>query len=85
MVNSARVTRDWAVNGCGVALCPDFVLTRDLAEGHLVQLLGKYGTSAYPFNAIYLEGKVLPGRVRALIDFAVKDSTFEHSKLNTEF
>lgn len=74
MVNSARVTRDWAVKGCGIALCPDFVLTREIAEGHLVPLLKKYTTRTYPFNAIYLEGKVLPRRVRALIDFALEDN-----------
>lgn len=73
MVNSARVSRDWAVKGCGIALCPDFVLAQDLAKGNLVQLLESYTTCTYPFNAIYLEGKVLPRRVRALIDFALAD------------
>lgn len=76
LVNSARVSRDWAIEGCGISLCPDFVLTSKIAEGHLVKLLEKYGTCTYPFNAIYLEGNVLPSRVRALIDFAVEYNKF---------
>ena len=76
LVNSARVSRDWATEGCGIALCPDFVLAREIADGQLVKLLEKYSTRTYPFNAIYLEGRVLPHRVRALIDFAVEDNSF---------
>ena len=28
LVNSARVARDWALNGRGIALCPSFVLQK---------------------------------------------------------
>lgn len=73
MVNSALVARDWAAKGLGVTLCPDFVLQRDLEEGRLVPLLEGYGKLEHPFSAIYLEGNILPRKVRALIDFAVED------------
>ena len=73
MVNSARVARDWAVQGCGITLCPDFVLAEDLSEGRLVPLLENYGLHTHPLSAIYLEGNVLPRKVRALIDFALED------------
>ena len=72
MVNSALVARDWAIAGCGITLCPDFVLTEAIAEGRLVPLLEKYGKPTHPFNIIYLEGNVLPRKVRALIDFSVE-------------
>lgn len=74
MVNSAQVARDWAVAGCGIALCPDFVLTQHIAEGRLVPLLENYGMHSHPFNIIYLEGNILPRKVRSLIDFAVEDA-----------
>jgi len=73
MVNSARVARDWAMDGWGISLCPEFVLTKEVADGRLVPLLESYGTRSYPFNVIYLEGNILPRKVRALIDFAIED------------
>lgn len=74
MVNSARVARDWAVAGCGIAFCPDFVLARDIDEGRLIPLLEDYDKHTHPFSAIYLAGNVLPRKVRALIDFALDDT-----------
>ena len=73
MVNSARVTRDWAAEGRGIAYCPDFVLSQHLADGRLVRLLEDFETQSYPIAAMYLEGNVLPRKVRALIDFALED------------
>lgn len=73
LVNSARVARDWAVEGCGITLCPDFVLAEDIIEGRLIPLLGNYGLQSHPLSAIYLEGNILPRKVRAMIDFALED------------
>ena len=73
MVNSARVARDLALAGQGIAYCPDFVLGDDLASGRLVRLLAGHPTPAVEVNAVYLAGAVLPRKVRALIDFAAAD------------
>nr|WP_319248927.1 LysR family transcriptional regulator [uncultured Celeribacter sp.] len=73
MVNSARVARDLAVAGQGVAYCPRFVLGDDLETGRLVELLPEQARPSHPISAVYLEGRTLPRKVRALIDFAVKD------------
>ena len=73
MVNSARIARDWAIDGRGICLCPDFVLHDELKEGRLVMLLNNYSMKANPMNAVYLAGNVMPRKVRALIDFAVED------------
>ncbi|GAD00727.1 LysR family transcriptional regulator [Agarivorans albus] len=73
MVNSANIARDWAAEGCGVALCPNFVLHKQLSEGKLVRLLEDYQLPMHPLYAVYLEGNVLPRKVRALIDFALED------------
>ena len=74
MVNNPRVARDWAIRGMGIALCPDFVLHGDLEAGRLVSLLEGYSLPGYPICAVYLEGAVLPRKVRTLIDFALEDA-----------
>ena len=73
VVNSAKVARDWAVAGDAIAYCPRFIVADDLAEGRLVQLLGNYQGLSTPLSAVYLDGSVLPRKVRAIIDFALDD------------
>ena len=73
LVNSARVARDWAVEGGGITICPDFILADDIAKGRLTPLLENYELHSHPLSAIYLEGNILPRKVRALIDFALDD------------
>lgn len=73
-VNSARVARALALEGQGVAFCPDFVLGDDIDSGRLVNLLPEYQTAAIPFSAVWLETRTLPRKVRALIDFAANDA-----------
>ncbi len=70
-VNSARIARDLALAGEGIANVPDFVLGADLAAGRLVPLLPGWGSPAIPLTAVWLEGAVLPRKVRALVDFAL--------------
>lgn len=72
MVNSAQVARDLAETGLGIALCPSFVLRETLSAGRLVALLPEFATPELPVNAVYLEGRSLPRKVRALIDFAAE-------------
>lgn len=73
MVNSAQVTCDLAAAGLGVAYCPDFVLAEALAQGRLVTLLDDYEGVSAPLSVVYLGGRALPHKVRALIDFAVQE------------
>lgn len=72
MVNSALVARDLAEAGEGIAFCPRFVLGTALSEGRLVQVLPEARATS-PLNAVWLEGRVLPRKLRALIDFARTD------------
>ncbi|MDF1801896.1 LysR family transcriptional regulator [Thalassovita sp.] len=73
-VNSARVARDLARDGLGIANCPNFILNQDIEQGRLISVLTEFTTAVIPFSATYLEGRVLPRKVRALIDFAVADA-----------
>ena len=80
VVNSAKVARDWAVAGDAIAYCPRFIVADDLSEGRLVPLLRSYQGLSAPLSAVYLDGTVLPRKVRALIDFALEDI-----KINSPF
>ncbi|GGG62467.1 LysR family transcriptional regulator [Salipiger pallidus] len=73
MVNSAQVARDLALAGNGIAFCPVFVLGDDIGTGRLVPLLSDYDTPSHMLSAVWLAGRTLPRKVRALIDFAVED------------
>lgn len=73
MVNSARAARDLAVAAEGIALCPDYVVREDLESGRLRHLLVDLRGPKLPINAVYLQGRRPPRRLRALIEFAVQD------------
>ena len=72
-VNSARVARDLAIADRGISYCPKFVLGDALDTGRLVRLLPGQEGPPHDLVAAYLEGRTLPRRVRALIDFAQAD------------
>ena len=72
-VNSARAAVELAAKGRGLAYAPRFAVYEALAAGRVVQVLPDHPTEAGHLNAVYLEGRVLPRKVRALIDFAVED------------
>ena len=71
-VNGANAARAMALAGHGVALCPDFVVTQELAAGRLVPLLNDYQTAPRGIYAVYPHRRHLPIRVRALIDFLAR-------------
>lgn len=72
-VNSARAAADLAISGLGIAFAPHFAVCEALADGKLMSLLEGYTGDTAPIGAVYLEGRALPLKVRALIDFAVED------------
>lgn len=72
-VNSARAAADLALAGLGIAFAPRFALREGLADGRLVQVLDGAEGVPIPASAVYLEGRSLPRKVRALIDFAAED------------
>lgn len=56
-----------------VRLHPVFVLGDDVATGRLLPLLPDHDSPAHPIHAVYLEGRTLPAKIRALIAFASED------------
>lgn len=72
-VNSARAAAALAADGVGIAYAPRFVLHDTLQTGSLMPLLDDYTGETGPVSAVYLEGRSLPRKVRALIEFAIED------------
>lgn len=72
-VNSASAAVDLARRGLGIAYVPSFALRGALDSGDLVRLLDNHEGERGDIAAVYLEGRTLPRKVRALIDFAVGD------------
>lgn len=72
-VNSANAAVELAAMGLGIAYAPRFAIGDGLETGRLVALMEDYTGEAVTVNAVYLEGRALPRKIRALIDFAAED------------
>lgn len=77
-VNSARAAIELAAKGMGIAYSPQFAIADMFEIGRLVPLLEDFGMDSVPVSAVYLEGRALPRKIRALIDFAAEDMQAAH-------
>ncbi|WP_428540534.1 LysR family transcriptional regulator [Profundibacter sp.] len=69
MVNSALAVRDLVIAGEGIGLCPDYVVTRDVAAGNLERVLADYPSSSLDIHSVYLDARYMPAKVRGFLDF----------------
>jgi DNA-binding transcriptional LysR family regulator len=58
--------------GLGIALLPDWVIEEALESGDLVRVLPNWKAKDMPIHVVYAGQRVLPIRVSAFIDFAVR-------------
>lgn len=72
-VNSARAAVEMAALGLGLAYVPRFAAAEAFALGRVLPLMPGYEGEAGPISAVWLEGRILPRKLRALIDFAAED------------
>lgn len=68
LVNSARMARDLAIEGEGIALCPDYVVDEDLAQGRLIHVLPDACGPALDIHAVHLGQRRVARRTRALME-----------------
>jgi DNA-binding transcriptional LysR family regulator len=64
--------REAVRDGLGISLLPDWLIKDELAAGELVRILPKWKARDLPIHVVYAGQKVLPTRVSAFIDFAVR-------------
>jgi len=69
--NNGDTCRSVAIAGQGIILQPDFMVYEDLRQGTLVRLLPDYKTPMLTIYAVYPTRKMLPPRVRNLVNFLV--------------
>lgn len=72
-VNSASAALELAGAGLGIAYTPRFALQNRIDSGALVPVLTEYEGESGPVSAVYLDGRTVPRKIRALIDFALQD------------
>ena len=68
LVNSARLVRDLAVEGEGIALCPDYMVRDDLDAGRLEHVLSQVCGPKLDIHAVYIGHRRLARRTRAFLD-----------------
>lgn len=73
LVNSARLVRDLAVEGEGIALCPDYMVQDDLDAGRLEHVLPHVGGPELDVHAVYLRSRRMGRRTRVFLDHLAQD------------
>jgi DNA-binding transcriptional LysR family regulator len=68
-VNSARAVRDNALAGCGIALCPGYMIADEREDGRLETVLADYNAFNISVFAVYSSRRNLAPKVRAFVDF----------------
>jgi len=66
--NDASALINVALNGGGIAQVMSYHVAADIAEGRLVTALDQYAPLPEPIHAVYPGGKLLPAKVRAILD-----------------
>jgi DNA-binding transcriptional LysR family regulator len=64
--------REAVRDGLGVALLPDWLIRNELLSGELVHVLPRWKAKDLPIHVVYAGQRVLPLRVSAFIDFALR-------------
>ncbi len=65
VVNNAAICRDLALEGQGIALCPDYVVAQAVGSGRLRRLLPRHPSMRLDVSIIHAEMAYVPARVRA--------------------
>ncbi|MFN4141974.1 LysR family transcriptional regulator [Aestuariivirga sp.] len=69
LVNSARLSRDLAVAGEGIALCPDYIVQDDIDAARLEHVLPTACGPQLDIHAVFLGSRRLARRTRAFLQF----------------
>jgi DNA-binding transcriptional LysR family regulator len=64
--------REAVRDGLGVALLPDWLIKDELESGELINVLPQWRAKDVPVHVVYVGQRVLPARVSAFVDFAVR-------------
>ena len=68
-VNSPTALRNLVLNDAGVGLIPDYIVAGDVADGRLTRVLADVPSVQMTVQALYLDARYMPLRLRRFIDF----------------
>ncbi len=68
-VNSLTAAKRLALNGQGIALCPDYAVVGEIAQERLLRLLPHAASLVAGVHLVYLDSRYMPARVRTFIDY----------------
>ncbi|WP_321391531.1 LysR family transcriptional regulator [uncultured Desulfuromusa sp.] len=80
-VNNGDTCRLAALQGLGIIVQPSFIISNDLASGHLIEILPEWHAEERGIYAVYPTRQHLSGKVRALVDYLA--DKFKHEKWNS--
>ncbi|MEP4336447.1 MAG: substrate binding domain-containing protein, partial [Roseobacter sp.] len=60
---------EYAANGAGIVMMPEWVMAKELADGRLVKILEDWDAPSIPLYIVYSASGAIPLRVRLLVDF----------------
>ena len=69
--NFGQAVVEAATCGRGIVFEPDFLVRKHLADGSLVHILTDYSTPEYGIYAVHAQNRLVPRKVRILIDWLV--------------
>lgn len=67
--DNGDVLLEIALIGMGIVILPIWMAESHIKEGRLKQLMHDYAGQNLPFNAVYLQSRYTPLKVRCLVDF----------------
>ena len=70
-----------AVAGCGIAFLPDWLVGDCLPRGELVPVLMSWTVDTAPIHILWSAGRVVPPRLRVIIDALVAHAASLHERL----
>jgi DNA-binding transcriptional LysR family regulator len=78
--NSSLAVRAAALQNLGIALLPIYSVAADIAAGRLIEVMPAYLGPERPIFALYAHRRLLPMKVRLLVDFLAE--RFSHSPVS---
>jgi DNA-binding transcriptional LysR family regulator len=72
--NALPVVARAAIAGIGIARLPEYAVGDALSSKRLVRILPDWSTGERPVFVVFASNRHVPARVRALVDFAVKNA-----------
>lgn len=70
--NNGQALKQMALNGFGLAMLAEIVITEEIAEGRLVLLLRDYMPPLRPLHLIYPRGRQTTPKLNSFVDFVVE-------------